>query len=60
MLSRESAGRAIGLSVGPLGEVTILVHTDDLQEAERVLSDYRSGIFEDEASPDQDAEQDSD
>jgi len=48
LLSRESAGRAIGLSVGPLGEVVILVHAENLQEAQRVLADYHSGLFEEE------------
>lgn len=59
-MSQESAGRAIGLTIGPLGEVTLLVRAGDLQEAQRVLADYRSGIFENEANPDQDSEPDSD
>jgi hypothetical protein len=48
LLSRESAGRAIGLSVGPLGEVVILVRAENLEEAQRVLAEYRSGLFEEE------------
>jgi hypothetical protein len=60
ILSQESAGRAIGLTVGPLGEVTILVRAEDLQEAQRVLADYRSGLFENEERLDQDVEPDSD
>jgi hypothetical protein len=62
-LSQESAGRAIGLTVGPLGEVTILVRAEDLQDAQRVLADYRSGLFENQENLetlDQDAESDSD
>jgi hypothetical protein len=59
LLSRESAGRAIGLSVGPLGEVVILVRAENLQEAQRVLADYRSGLFEEE-NPLPDDEPDSD
>ena len=48
LLSRESAGRAIGLSIGPLGEVFILVKAENLQDAQRILDDYRSGFFEGE------------
>lgn len=59
-MSQESAGRAIGLTIGPLGEVTILVRSEDLQEAQRVLTDYRSGLFEKEEYLDQDVEPDSD
>ncbi len=46
LLSREGAGRAIGLSVGPLGEVVILVTADSRQEAMQVLAKYRDGWFE--------------
>ena len=45
-MSQESAGKAIGLTVGPLGEVTFLVRAEDLQDAQRILADYRSGLFE--------------
>jgi hypothetical protein len=60
LLSRESAGRAIGLSVGPLGEVFILVRAGSLQDAQRVLADYHSGLFEDEENITRDEETDSD
>jgi len=46
LLSREGAGRAIGLSIGPLGEVVILVTAESRQEALQVLAKYRSGWFE--------------
>lgn len=59
-MSQESAGRAIGLTVGPLGEVTLLVRAEDLQEAQRVLADYRSGRFEAEGNMDQDGEPEGD
>ena len=62
-MSQESAGKAIGLTVGPLGEVTILVRAEDLQDAQRVLADYRSGLFENQENLenlDQDLEPDSD
>jgi len=44
-LSQEGAGRAIGLSVGPLGEVEIWVPAESRQLAEQVLEDYRAGLF---------------
>jgi hypothetical protein len=43
-----------------LGEVVILVHAENLQEAQRVLADYRSGLFEEEEGPIADDEPDSD
>jgi hypothetical protein len=46
LLSQEGAGRAIGLSVGPLGEVEILVPEQNHLEAMRLLADYRAGLFE--------------
>jgi len=46
LLSQEGAGRAIGLSVGPLGEVEILVPEGLRLEAEQVLEMYRTGEFE--------------
>ena len=62
-MSQESAGKAIGLTVGPLGEVTILVRAEDLQDAQRILADYRSGLFENQENLEnlnQDPEPDSD
>ena len=46
LLSQEGAGRAIGLSVGPLGEVEILVPEQNQLEATRLLADYHAGLFE--------------
>ena len=46
LLSQEGAARAIGLSVGPLGEVEILVPEDFQEQAEKILEDYRTGKFE--------------
>lgn len=45
LLSQEGAGRAIGLSVGPLGEVEILVRTEDLPRARGLLEEYYAGKF---------------
>ncbi len=46
-LSHEAAGRAIGLGVGPLGEVNILVPAAAEDTARRLLADYRSGRLAD-------------
>jgi hypothetical protein len=46
LLSREGAGRALGLSVGPLGEVHILVPDQFQAKARKIIRDYQSGAFE--------------
>lgn len=46
LLSREGAGRALGLSVGPLGEVHILVPDQFQEEAVNIILKYRAGKFE--------------
>ncbi|HSF80956.1 MAG TPA: DUF2007 domain-containing protein [Anaerolineales bacterium] len=45
VLSKEGYARALGLNVGPLGEVEILVRSDQLPLARQVLNDYYSGVF---------------
>jgi hypothetical protein len=42
-LSQEGAGKAIGLSVGPLGEVEILVPASRQDQARKVIDDYYAG-----------------
>lgn len=44
-LSQEGAGRAIGLSIGALGEVQILVPSDSKAFAQQILKDYYEGKF---------------
>ena len=44
MLSQEGAGRALGLEVGPMGEVDILVNSDDIPEARKLIDDYYTGM----------------
>ncbi len=48
LLSQEGAGRAIGLNIGPLGEVEILVPEAYQHQALLVLAEYRAGGFESE------------
>ena len=45
-LEQESAGRAYGLTLGPLGTVRILVHAAQRASAEEVLDEYEFGQFE--------------
>lgn len=42
-LSHESAGKVIGLSVGPLGQVDLMVPADQAEEAKKILDDYHAG-----------------
>ena len=46
LVSYESAGRAIGLSVGRLGQVDILVLADQADQARQLLADYYAGRLE--------------
>jgi hypothetical protein len=46
LLFQEGAGRALGLSVGPLGEVEILVPEESRSAAEKLLDNYYSGLYE--------------
>jgi len=39
-LSREGAGRAYGLTIGPLGIVQILVPTQDVERAKQLIAEY--------------------
>ena len=46
LLMQESAGRAIGISNSPLGEVEIHVSKSRLQEGRNVIAKYYAGEFE--------------
>lgn len=62
VLSQEGAGRAIGLGIGPLGEVEILVPVSLVARARQVLEDYYAGKFalDDQAEEDQEPGTDDD
>jgi hypothetical protein len=48
VLSQEGAGHsAYAVTVGPLGQVQILVPTEQYPDARKILGDYYSGAFED-------------
>lgn len=59
-LNQEGAGRAYGLSVGPMGEVQILVPEHQSQEARRIVDDFYAGKFQsdegEDTFPDTDAQ----
>jgi hypothetical protein len=47
LLSQEGAGRAIGLTVGPLGEVRVLVPGSLSGQARSILAAYEAGTYQD-------------
>lgn len=46
LLLQEGAGRAYGLTVGPLGMVKIMVPAHQAQEASTLLEDYQRGALD--------------
>jgi len=44
--NQESAGRAYGLTVGPLGLVEVLVPTDQVEEAVKIIHEMNEGNLE--------------
>jgi len=46
LLSREGAGKAFGINIGPLGEVDVLVPDRNVQNARSILEMYKSGSLE--------------
>ena len=55
-LSQEGAGRAVGLTMGPMGEVQVLVPENQSEAARQIVDDYYAGKFE--SSEDEDSDQD--
>jgi hypothetical protein len=47
-LLQEGYARAVGLTVGPLGEVEIMVPKRKLSQAHSILAQYYRGDFEEE------------
>jgi hypothetical protein len=58
-LNQEGAGRAVGLSVGPLGEVQILVPKSQCEAASKIVDDYYAGNFEIDEQLDSEESEDS-
>ncbi len=55
-LNQEGAGKAYGLTVGPLGQVQVLVPKSKIQEARQIVDDYYAGKFN--VNDEMDSEQD--
>ncbi|MBC8330734.1 MAG: DUF2007 domain-containing protein [Anaerolineae bacterium] len=54
-ISMEGAARALGVNIGPFGEVDILVPDDRLQDALAVIEAYQAGEFENMGDEDSEA-----
>jgi hypothetical protein len=48
MVAREGAARALGVTVGSLGEIEILVPEEHLAEARQIIVEYSEKINRDE------------
>jgi hypothetical protein len=57
-LSKEGAGHALGLQVGPLSEIQILVPSNRREEARQILDDYYAGSYASEEGSEQEASED--
>jgi len=57
-LNQEGAGKAYGLTVGPLGQVQVLVPEQQSQEARQIVDDYYAGDFESDEDLDSDENED--
>lgn len=45
LLSKEGAGNAMGLQIGPLAEIEIFVPSESADLARRILAEYDAGGF---------------
>lgn len=45
-LNQEGAGKAYGLTVGPMGQVQVLVPENQIQNARQIVDEYYAGNFE--------------
>jgi hypothetical protein len=55
-LSQEGVGRVLAVTVGPLGQVQILVPEDELAQARKVIEKYNAGEFENQILSEEDTE----
>jgi hypothetical protein len=56
-LNQEGAGKAVGLTVGPLGGVQVLVPENQSQQARQIVDDYYAGKFEIDEEMDSEADE---
>lgn len=62
VLSQEGIGDSVyPVSVGPLSEIQILVPSNQLETAQKIMQDYQAGVYENLVFPDMpnDTDQDS-
>jgi hypothetical protein len=52
LLSHEGAGAVLGMTVGPLGDVDLLVKASQRAAARELLSAYAAGELDDESTDD--------
>lgn len=53
VLSQEGIGDSVyPVSVGPLSEIQILVPSDQLETAQKIMQDYQAGVYENLMFPD--------
>ncbi|MCU0488278.1 MAG: DUF2007 domain-containing protein [Anaerolineales bacterium] len=53
VLSQEGIGDSVyPVSVGPLSEIQILVPSDQLETAQKIMQDYQAGVYENLVFPD--------
>jgi hypothetical protein len=53
ILSQEGAGRAIGLTIGSLGETQILVPKSKMTNAQEVLDEFYKSLEENQSTSDE-------
>lgn len=58
-LNQEGAGRAVGLTLGPLGDVQVMVPEHQSEQARKIVEDYYAGEFENEQNANSDEDGDS-
>lgn len=46
LLSQEGAAKAIGINVGAMGDTQLLVRSEDVDRARKLLQEYASGDLE--------------
>jgi hypothetical protein len=56
-LNQEGAGKAYGLTVGPMGQVQVLVPENQIQNARQIVDEYYAGNFEENEEIDSEADQ---
>ena len=51
MLSKEGAGQALGLQIGKMGEVQVLVPSENADYSRSIIDDYYAGKLDTDEDP---------